>query len=215
VRNIRNRRLKGFGTVEPPTDGIDRPLACADHIAQLFDDRDSLAVSLSSFVSEGLRSGETVVLVISSGHWTLTARRLAALGGDVDSYLDGGQLMVLDAAETLSRFWRRGRPDRDLFDASVGVLIRGLAARGTPFRVYGEMVDLLAGEGDFAGVEQLEELWNHLGADATFTLFCGYMAANFGDSRTAGSLRTICRLHSHVRADPIDTLGSFLLERAG
>ena len=196
------------------TSGIERPEGSCRHIVQLFDDGDSLAEALSSFAGEGLDAGETILLVLSSDHWTLTARYLAALGIDCDRVVDSGQLTVLDAGETLTRFWRRGRPDPHVFEASVGVLVRRLIARGAPLRVYGEMVDLLAAEGDFTGAQRLEDLWNRLGAQEPFTLFCGYMAVNFGDSCTAASLRTICHLHSHVRANPSDMLSSFLLERS-
>jgi hypothetical protein len=214
VRNSSSRKLQDFATMLTPVNGIERPEGSSRHIVQLFDDRESLAEALSSFAAGGLDAGETVLLVLRSDHWTLTARHLAALGVDCDRVVESGRLTGLDAAETLAGFWRRGRPDSHIFDASVSVLVRSLIARGAPLRVYGEMVDLLAAEGDFTGAQRLEDLWNRLGAQVPFTLFCGYMAVNFGDSRTAGSLRAICRLHSHVRANPSDMLGSFLLERS-
>ena len=74
-----------------------------------------------------------------------------------------------------------------------------------------EIVDLLAVQGNFAGAQLLENLWNELHARMPFTLFCGYSSENFGDPLTAGSLRSICRSHSHVRSNPNDLLGSFLL----
>ena len=124
-----------------------------------------------------------------------------------------GQLTVRDAAETLKTFMRLGRPDRELFEDSVGALIRDLSGRGAPLRIYGEMVNLLAAEGDYRAAHELEELWNDLGRRSAYRLFCGYAAAHFGDPRTLGALRRICASHSQVLSSPQDVLGSFLVTR--
>jgi hypothetical protein len=73
------------------------------------------------------------------------------------------------------------------------------------------MVDVLAAEGEYDGAHELEALWNELGTEAEFKLFCGYRAAHFGDPRNADALRRICASHSEVLSNPRDVLGSFLV----
>jgi hypothetical protein len=178
---------------------------------QLFDDLNSLAEAVSAFLLDGFAQGDTLLVVSRHAQWRSIAAQLREAGVPVDDIARSGQLTVRDAADTLKRFMPVGRVDAGLFDRSVGALVRELAFRGKPLRIYGEMVDLLALDADFRAAQRLEELWNELGERQSLTLFCGYSAVNFGDPRTAEALRRICDSHSHVRSNPRDLLGSFLL----
>jgi len=183
----------------------------SDHVIQLFDTSDTRAEAIADFLSEGYRKGEALLLVISSQNWERVVQRLHDAGVPIDAALASGALTVLDAGKILERCLRNGRPDVALFEASLGPAVRGVAASGKPSRIYGELVDLLAAEGDFHSVQLLEDLWNNLCDQLGFSLFCGYSAAHFGDPRSADSLQSICRSHSLVRANSRDLLGSFLV----
>jgi DcmR-like sensory protein len=180
------------------------------HFLQLFDGADSLAEAVAEFVELGLQNLEISVIVVTPEHRSAILNRLRATGVDVDHAEAAGLLIVRDAARMLRLFERRGRLDPHLFDAGIGAEIRRIAAQGR-VRVYGEMVDLLALQGNYAGAQLLENLWNDLRIRTPFTLFCGYSSENFGDPLTAASLRSICRSHSHSTSSPNDLLGSFLL----
>ena len=182
------------------------------HSAQLFDDRDSRAAAVSAFFATGWHAGDTLLIVASAFHWVAISQRLEALGVPVADAIDSGRLTVRDAGETLARFRHHERLDARCFDATVGGLVRTLAARGPRLRIFGEMVDLLAGSGDYAGAEELEELWNGLAQREPFVLFCGYSASTFGDPRSRAALRRICDAHEHVHTSPTDLLGSFLVD---
>jgi hypothetical protein len=182
-----------------------------EHLVQLFDSEESLADAVSAFLHEGFTKGETLLVVMDERRWYAVAMRLSSCGVPVDEAIRSGQLTVRDAAETLKRFLRGGRPDDDLFEDTVGAVIRELSAHGRPLRVYGEMVNVLAAHGDYGAAHELEELWNDLGRRSEFRLFCGYTAAHFGDPRTGHSLRLICGSHSQVLSSPEDVLGSFLV----
>jgi hypothetical protein len=184
----------------------------SQHLVQLFDSADSLADAVAGFLRQGFLEDDALLVVIARQHWNAVAEQLRATGVAIDAATASGQLVVRDSADTLKSFMRRGSPDRDLFDASVGSLVRQQAARGGRLRVYGDMVDLLAAEAEFNAAQVLENLWNELGERESMTLFCGYAAVHFGDPRTAEALRLICRSHSHVRSNPQDVLGSFLLD---
>jgi hypothetical protein len=185
--------------------------ADSDHIVQLFDGPDSLVEAVAAFLFDGWVQGHTLAVVTTSVHWAAAAVRLEALGVPIDAASADGRLTVRSAEEMLRLFMRADRPDPERFEATVGRLVRDLVSRGRQVRVVGEMVDLLAGAGDFDAAEALEALWNDLRTREPFTLFCPYDAATFGDPRYGDRLRRICTAHSQVWANPRDLLGSFLL----
>jgi hypothetical protein len=181
-----------------------------EHLVQLFDDADTLAESVSEFVAEGLRRQDLVMVVATRTHSEAIMKRLGS--ADAAAALRSGSLTMQDAEDSLKLFMRRGRPDRGLFARSIVPLVHDLVSHGRSVRIYGEMVDLLAAEGNFTGARELEDLWNELATEKPFRLFCGYSAVHFGDVRTADQLRQICGAHTHVRTHTRDVLGSFLLQ---
>jgi hypothetical protein len=72
-----------------------------------------------------------------------------------------------------------------------------------PVHIYGEMVEVLAEEGEFLAAAQLEELWNEV-AQHWIMLLCGYSSAHFGPERSTHALEAICRSHSKVQMLPTD-----------
>lgn len=67
--------------------------------------------------------------------------------------------------------------------------MRDPAGPGRRPRIYGEIVTLLAAEGDFVSILQLEHLWNTVAGEVPFTLVCGYFAEHFGAPRSSEALR--------------------------
>lgn len=188
--------------------------ADAGHAAQLFDDHASLCRTVSAFLAEGCRQGETVLAVTTAAHWLSIEAGLIALGVPVAEAIAGEQLVVRDARRLLNLLRRCDRVDRVHFDLHIGRLVRTLAEYGRPIRIFGEIVDLLAGAGDFEGAEQLEGWWNELARRQSFALLCGYSASTFGDPLSRGMLQRICGAHAHVHTAPTDLLGTFLVEQA-
>jgi hypothetical protein len=132
-----------------------------------------------------------VVLITTGEHraalrWRLASHGLAIARAE-------GRLVELDAAETLETFMRGGRPDPALFDATVGALVRRCAAAGR-VRAFGEMVDVLWGQGNVEAALELEQLWTDLQQTVPFTLMCGYAASRMSQ---AGQAR-VRAAHDHV-----------------
>jgi hypothetical protein len=98
-----------------------------------------------------------------------------------------------------------------LFDEVVGSTVRKLTSDDGSVRVYGDMVDILAAEGEFIAAQRLEELWNELGERQQFKLLCGYAAVNFAGAAAGKALRHICDLHDDAHASSDDALSSYLL----
>jgi hypothetical protein len=124
-------------------------------------------------------------------------------------------LTTLDANDMLALFMRDERPVRHLFRATIGARVAELAAAPpSPLRIYGEMVEVLAERGNFAGAHALEELWNELTTEQPFTLLCGYSSAHFGPEASTAALHAICRSHCTVQPLGTDPLGAWLAAAA-
>lgn len=188
------------------------PIA-SEHLLQLFDTDESLADSVSTFLAEGFAHGESLLVVATAPHWSAIRYEMLAKGVDVEAAIAQDQLRVLDAGEMLSRFMRRGEPNRPLFRQTVAALVAQLAARPGLLRIYGEMVEMLACEGNYRAASQLEELWNQLAMEHSLTLLCGYSAAHFAAPDAGSSLAIICCQHSRSICNDQDPLADFLLSK--
>ena len=188
--------------------------AAPGHTVQLFDSVASRAAGISSDLLQGLRQGNSVLMVGTPAHWEATKKLLECEGIDIDKAIADGTLTVLDAAETLAKFMRGNAPDPSKLEDVMGALVARLAQRPGRLHMYGEMVDVLAEAGNYRGAHRLEELWNGLASRTPFDLFCGYTSGHFGDHRSAAALRAICDAHAHVHTTAADELGTFLTAQA-
>jgi hypothetical protein len=184
----------------------------ADHILQLFDTDESLARAVAGFLVDGVRQRDTMVVVATQPHWNAVTVELEVMECDPVAVITDARLVVLDADDLLARFMRRGQPNRALFEQTVGALVGRLSEQaGGSLRIYGEMVERLAQEGNYAAAEQVEHLWNDLRVTTPFKLLCGYSAAHFAAPDAGSSLAAICGQHAKAVCHDTDPLGQFLL----
>jgi hypothetical protein len=183
------------------------------HILQLFDTPDSLANVVSAFLHEGWEAGEHLLVIAKPRHWKRVAARLSRRGCSEAEAMEHGRLTVLDVQPVLAGILRGQVVDPDQFHSSIGTLVARLARNSRPaaLRVYGEIVEVLAEEGNFEGARQLETLWNELRQQHDLVLLCGYSAAHFAGLGMAPALRAICDCHTRVQRNASDLLGSWLL----
>jgi hypothetical protein len=171
-----------------------------DHSVQLYTDLGFLTQAVSHYAGAGLTSGDAVIFVATPKHRQAFAQRLAADGFDVDQLTRQGQLTILDAADTMSRFMVNGRPDAVRFIPLIGSVINVARAGGRYPRVraYGEMVNLLWEKGELPAALQLEELWNHLRTTHAFSLHCAYAMDVFDRGAHCAALHSLHHAHSHL-----------------
>src|SRR4030095_720340 len=137
--------------------------AAAVHTVQLFDDAKSRTDALVGFVRQGIEAGDQVLVVATREHWQSVAARLLRRGLQLDADIASYRLTVCDASDTLDLFYtNHWALDRDLFEQTVADRRQRPRPAAPRLRIYGEMVDLLAGRGDFANALRLEEWWNDL-----------------------------------------------------
>jgi signal transduction histidine kinase len=170
------------------------------HLVQFYDTETYLAAAVADYLAGGLREGQPVLVVATPEHRDAFSIRLKAKGLDVERARVSGQLIMLDAAETLATFMSGSVPDAQRFTQVVGdVLTRAVCGTShSVTRAYGEMVDILWKEGNTEGAIRLEELWNDLAASHPFSLLCAYGMSNFTRESDSPGFQAICRKHSHV-----------------
>ena len=97
---------------------------------------------------------------------------------------------------------RRGVLDPARMEETLGGMIGELStAPSEGLRVYGEIVELCAEEGNFEQACALEDYWNHLQQRYRFTLLCGYSAAHFaGPDRAERRIRQLTDAHADIEA---------------
>ena len=170
-----------------------------DHVVRFVQGDDELIESLMTFVVDGWRRHEPVVVVATQKHRHALETELAARGWHPDRLRAAGRLVPLDAAEMLSVFMVEGRPDPDLFRTHLDGVLDQL--RPGKVRIFGEMVRLLWDTGNVAAAIELEECWNALGAERSFALLCGYPHSVLEPASLA-EVGRVCALHSDVLPPP-------------
>jgi len=170
----------------------------SEHFVQFYENDDFLIDSVSGFAGSALTKGEGSIVIATPEHRAALQRKLVACGIDVAEAIATGRFVLLDAAEELSKFMVDELPNRARFIESIGTVIAKMAQRGRPIHAFGEMVALLWADGNRDAAIRLEELWNELGKQHRFALFCAYPIAGFDNENHATQFNGICGCHSRV-----------------
>jgi len=181
------------------TNGSEKPrLHSHHHAVQFYGNDASLFATVGGFLSEGLVGGHPSIVIATRDHMTAIADQLAARLIDVEAAKASGDLVFLDAEETLSAFMVDGMPNPGKFRHHVGGIIGDTLGgrKATIVRAYGEMVDVLWKQGQEDAAIRLEILWNKLATTYGFALLCGYSMGNF--YKQAERFQEVCSQHTHV-----------------
>jgi hypothetical protein len=184
--------------------------AC-DHFVQFYDTQDQLLQSLRSYITIGLRRGETVFSIASTEHQRLL-EELLSIDGDMEGARRHGRYIAVDAERLLERFMVDGMPDPDRFARVVNALLRRPAREGRPIRGFAEMVALLWRSGQYDAALRLEELWDTMAREFNLVLYCAYPSECFANGRQPGCAEVSCR---HTRILPADPAEARIVLTAG
>ena len=171
------------------------------HIVELFDSTESLVETVAAFLSEGLGQGHAALAVMRLEQWNLVAARLTGRKVPLSDAIASGQLRVLDGTRTLARIMLHGAPCRGLFEEVMGKTVRQLCSTEIRLRVYWDLVDVLAADGNFHAAHELEKMWSDLTEQEPVTVLCGYSVATFANPDARDTLRWICRSHMKMRSN--------------
>ena len=193
---IETRDFANTAAIAPCGDWTD--MGKSEHFVQFYEEDSFLLKSLSGFIAAGLRQGETAIVIATPSHRNALDQHLRLDGLDPEASRLLQQFMVLDAAETLSKFMIGDSPDERLFTQVVGGLIARVSKTGKPVRAFGEMVALLWERGNMDGAIRLEELWNNLGKEHSFCLFCAYPMNGCRGEKNGVPFLHVCKAHTRV-----------------
>lgn len=168
------------------------------HGVQFYGNQRELSKTVGAFLSEGLTTAQPAIVIATPEHRTAIEQVLEEHLVDVSAAKRLGDLVMLDAEETLGTFMGEDMPVGSLFRRSLGdVIVQTLRGRErATVRAYGEMVDVLWKQGRPEAAIRLEVLWNNLADTHAFSLLCGYAIGNF--YKQTDRYQEICDLHTHV-----------------
>jgi PAS domain S-box-containing protein len=172
------------------------------HVVQFYADDQFLLDALCRFVGGAIAVGDAAVVIATQAHQTGLAKRLEARGIDTSKAIHEGRYVLLDASETLPKLMIDGMPDESRFaDMIGGVLSRARSAgegNNAGVMVFGELVALLWAEGKPQAAIRLEQFWNNLALQQSFSLLCAYPITGFNHEKHTELFLKICEQHSDV-----------------
>jgi hypothetical protein len=167
------------------------------HAVRFYEDAQSLAKMVATFVAEGFIGGFPAIVIATPEHRNAIIDKLNAMSFDIGHLKREKDLLVLDARDMLASFMVDGMPHAKKFEAAMLPLIDKVC-RNRPecvIRAYGEMVDVLWKDGMEAAAIRLEMLWNQLANTRRFSLLCGYSMGSFYKD---AAFDAICGQHTHM-----------------
>lgn len=167
------------------------------HAVQFYKDDASLIGIVAGFLAKGLATGDPAVVIATPSHRAALEAELRRRSIGVDELKRLGDLVLLDARQTLATFMVDGMPHAGTFQHVVGQAMNQLCSgrRNCTIHTYGEMVNLLWKDGLEAAAIRLETLWNELANTHDFKLLCGYSMGNF---YKGAAIEEIKGMHSHL-----------------
>lgn len=172
-------------------------IAPCEHVCQIYESDEVFMNLLESFVTHGIKSGDSVIIIATENHRNALNLRLKAQGFDLDKLYVTDQYIPLDAQATLSNFQVDNWPDEALFIHTVTILLNRAKKHGRKVRAFGEMVAILWANGYSGATVRLEHLWQEFCDKEKFSLFCAYPQSGFTQDANT-SLDHICQSHTKM-----------------
>ena len=168
------------------------------HVVQFYDRDEELAENAGSYLAGAIADGGAAIIVATPVRCAAFEARLAAGGVDVGAARRDGTLVCLDATRLAQRLSRGGRVNLAAFGTQFRPAVLAAGEAPGPVRIYGEVVALLWAAGQVNAALELEGLWNELGREIPFSLFCGYPRHLVESTQHHGAVAEVCRLHAAV-----------------
>lgn len=172
------------------------------HVVQLYTDDAFLIDVLSRFIGGALAVGDAAIVLATAPHRIELEKRLAGRGMDISKAAGQGRYLMLDASDTLPRFMVNGVVDESRFNAIIGGLLNQaenvIHRKDCRIAVFGELVALLWAEGKPQEAIRVEQRWNDLAKNHSFSLLCAYPITGFDNERHIEPFLKMCSQHSGV-----------------
>jgi PAS domain S-box-containing protein len=172
------------------------------HFVRFYDQEEVLLEEVAEFLDIPLRAGGVAIVIATAEHIGHLRRILAGFGAGPDQApWFTGELLAFEANAVLAQILVNEWPDAQRFDAIVGKIIREASAGGRAVHAFGEMVAILCSQGRYEAAIRLEQLWNGLQGNCSFSLFCAYPWNLFTSRDLLKQFQDVCREHDHACPD--------------
>jgi CheY-like chemotaxis protein len=141
------------------------------------------------FVSDGMRLGERVVLIITRDRWGAVERQLIERHVRIATAMKHREVVVVFADDVLEQISQGGHIDLARVDAIMQPVFATLAP---PMRAYGELSWLIAAQGYVDVALELEARAQPF-VQSGLNLLCAYQLSHL--SAAAGDVDRICQSH--------------------
>jgi len=131
----------------------------------------ALIESAGAFLRSALEAGAGAVVIALAAHWEQLQQLWSRQGFDHAAARERGALVMLEAAELMSRVVPEGAPQRDVFMELIGGAVRPLTQHCPRVIAFSELAGLALARGQPRAALQLEQLWNELALMHGVTLF--------------------------------------------
>lgn len=177
------------------------PQPAHHHAVHFYDSDERLCTTVAGFLAEGLVAEQPAIVIATAPHRAAIVGQLRRRLIDCERAIKEGDLLLLDAEETLDLFMVDSTPNDGLFEVNVSRVIDQMlnGRTRTVLRAYGEMVDLLWKQRQPDEAIALEILWNKLALKYNFALLCGYSMSSFYEQTK--QLEEVCAQHTCVVPD--------------
>jgi DcmR-like sensory protein len=185
------------------------------HFAQFHRDHEDLVESVFAFLEAGLRRDCSVLIIAGAPSVDRLLERLNTGKFHYKSLSVSGQLAVLDTSALLEQLGDGGggTPAVEFQRAVVPVLSR-LQPFGRGVRVYSEIATTLWQNGDTELAVQIEEAWNTIAGQQSFSLYCGFHLNIQSENSYTAPLEELGRTHSDILGGADDERFGVALDRA-
>lgn len=137
------------------------------HIVQCYEQDVRFLDKLTDYIESGLTLGESILIFATPAHAEALALRVDRPSSP--------RYRILDAGQTLARFFDKPKLDGERFQNVIGELCQQVTARGTGrIRIFSGLMALLWEMGFPEAAMQLESLWNQLAMRYPLSLVCAY-----------------------------------------
>ena len=171
--------------------------AAFEHIVQFYDTQEYLLNILTDFIVPILQGRDAALVIATQERLDILQKLLRQRGVHVDNCKSKGQLVLIDAHETLETIMECD-DNNSISIESFGSVLNEFSNKFAKTYVYGELVNILCAKGDHKSAVKLEKLWNDLMQLYEFTLLCGYDINNFKGPHLESAFEEVCCTHSRM-----------------
>jgi hypothetical protein len=173
------------------------PCADGSHSVLFYTNTPSLLFTLEKFVAEGLKAGESTVVIATSLHLNVLEENLDRRGIRLMEALASDAYIPVNATVGAADLVREHRLDEEMLRNVVKHLLSRARTRGRKVRLFGEMVAILWQRGYLTEALRLEELWSQWCVEEDITVFCAYPHSLFAN-QSRSRVHSVCQRHTHV-----------------